>query len=229
MPRLKLLRSKPPRQVIDTFQEGLDLPRKSVDALNAWLKGNKSLVASLDFPEITFHASAATGLSRGDVIRLLNVVFSVAIHIEDDAKLEDAIADLQTLDFSAEQLENFRALMAGLRFPESSLIRNISSAASAAIPTVQGTRIVCDLRAVFEDESDTVAKQNVQAKLRALVPVIIMTLIIEDENGDDRSVVFQLPEAAFARFTRELARAGDKLAQLNEIGRKASAQANAKE
>jgi len=217
---MKLLPGKVPPRTVEYYKEAMDVPRKSVEPFNAWLRKNMPLVTSLHFPEIAFQAKTVTGLPLDEVSYLLNAVLGIGIFVEDDAKLEDAVADLKALDFTAEQIENFRALMAGVRFPQSQLIRDVSLAAGAAVPTVQSTRLVCDLRGVFGDE----AEGQPSTTLRALVPVVIMSLDVDDESGNTKSVVVQFSEEAFSGFRRELARASEQLAQLTEIRRKATPQ-----
>jgi hypothetical protein len=218
--KFQFFTARPQDSTVDYYKESLDLPRASIESLNAWLRKNMTLVSSLDYEEMVFQAKAGTLLQGADVYRLLNLVVGTGILVEDDAKLEHAVADLKALGFTAEQIDNFQALMTGVRFPQSKLIRAASYAASAAIPTVQDTRVVCDLRAVFYDETEGPSS----LKLTALVPVVIMSLDVDDESGNTRSVVVQFPEIAFSRFRRELSRAAEQLAQLTEIGRKASPQ-----
>jgi len=220
MVQMKLFPSKPPSGSVEYLRESLGLARKSVESMNAWLRKNMALVTTLDFQEMAFQATAETGIPRQDVYRLLNLILIVGVLVEDDVKFDDAIADLKALEFTAEEIENFQVLMAGLRFPQSKLIRDVSSAVSSAIPTVQSTRFVCDLRAVFAEGTDG----QPSTKLRALVPVVVMSLDLDDDSGDSRSVVVQFSETAFSRFRRELARASEQLGQLNEIGRRATPQ-----
>ena len=156
--------------------------------------------------------------------RLLNAVLNVGVLVENDSHLEDAISDLKSLGLTEEQLENFRALMAGVRFAESKLLREIATVAIAAVPTVNDIRLVCDLRAVFEEDSPSAEaeKEHSRPPLKALVPVAILALDVMEESGNLKSVVVQLPETALVRLQRQLSRAADQLSQLREIGRTVS-------
>lgn len=221
MAQFKLLPSTPPPQVVESYQSTLDLPEPSLRQVNEWLTRHISLLSTLDYDEILFQMEGDLDLPHGDQVRILNLIFTVGTFIADDDKFSDALDDLNSLGISDEGLGKFRILMEDLRFPEGETYSKVQRAVSTAIPRVVDVRAVCDLRAVFEEVATPDSDESEIDKLHALVPVVILSMDIEDESRNIHSVVLQFSETSFTRFRRIISNAERQLARIKEIGKTA--------
>jgi hypothetical protein len=221
MAELKVLPGTPPAYVMRFLREGLALSKETLEAVNHWLKAHDADIQQLDHEEMVLRAHRDLGFPRHVVSPAIEAVLHVGMFAEDDHKFEALLSDLRAIKLTDDQVSNFTTLMDGLRFSSGPLLRKIWAAGTRAIPNVTDTRVVCDLRAVFAEEPRGQGKQEV-SKLLALVPMVIMSLDIQDESGDIKSVTVQFSEAAFARLGRILTEASRQLEQITQIGQQTS-------
>jgi len=219
MAQFKVLPGTPPPQVVESFQNISDLPEPSLRKANEWLRRKISLLSSLNYDEVLFHMEADLGFLHRDCVRILNVIFTIGTLIADDDKFSDALGDLSSVGISDEGLGKFRILMEDLRFPEGETYSKVQQAVNTAIPRVVDVRAVCDLRAVFEEVATPDTNESQIDILHALVPVVILSMDIEDESRNTRSVVVQLSETSFTRLRRLVLNAERQLARIKEIGK----------
>src|SRR2546428_6804614 len=144
MPEMKLLPSTPPPGIIENLRQGLSLTKEDLKARNAWLGKNRPVVDSLDFDEITYRAERDTHLGRNVLWPAINLVTNIGVLLENEFKLVDALADLETLGFSEEERQNFRTLMADVYFYEAPFLRKSCRASIQPIPTVTIIRVSGD-------------------------------------------------------------------------------------
>ena len=219
MAQFKLLPGTPPPQVVEYFQNISDLPEQTLRKANEWLRSNIPLLSSLHYDEVLFNMETDLDFPHRDCIRILNIIFTLSTLIADDNKFSDALDDLSSIGISDEGLGKFRILMEDLRFPEGETYSKVQQAVNTAIPRVVDVRAVCDLRAVFEEVATPDTNGSEIDTLHALVPVVILSMDIEDESRNIRSVVVQFSEMSFTRFRRLVLNAERQLTRIKEIGK----------
>jgi hypothetical protein len=217
MADLKLFPSEPPTRVVAVLRDVLRLPQPTLVKANSWLRSHSDLLLEWNLDE-ALSAAKETSLTRADLSRIFNVIFNFGMLVKNDDDLTVALSDIKTLGLDDGAVENFKVLMGGLRFPEGQLQRQVSLITNSAVPIVLDTRVVCDLRGVFEEEAGPDASEHGVAKLMALSPVAILSLDIEDESGDESSVVVQFSETDFKRFVRTILLAQKQLGEISKLG-----------
>lgn len=225
MPDYKVLPGEPPDQVLKNWKKTLSLSSDTLVVANAWLRAHGELLGTQEFQEIEFTATKDTGLADSDVTSILGTVFGLCVLAIDDAKFAGLQSDLKTLGLDEKSLANFAVLMEGLRFPDGELRLTTSLIVNAVVPRVTDVRAVCDLRAVFKTIATSDSADGDVRDLRALVPVVLMSLDIRDEAGEEKSVVVQFSSTTFERFQRAIRHAASQLTRITEIGEKATAEA----
>jgi hypothetical protein len=217
MADLKVFPSVPPTSIITVLREVLRLPRSTLVKANSWLRSHSDLLLTWNF-DVALSAAKETSLPQRDLSRILNVIFNFGMVVKNDDDFTAALSDIKTLGLDDEAVESFKVLMEGLRFPEGQLQRQVSLMTNSTVPTVLDTRVVCDLRGVFEEEAGPDASEHGVTKLMALSPVAILSLDIEDESGDESSIVVQFSETDFGRFVRTILLAQKQLGEIAKLG-----------
>src|SRR4029079_1172544 len=219
MPSLKLFpASLTSAHWLSQFKDALDMPEADLAAANAVLRGeSRTFLATLDYREVARRGAKETGLSEEDLRRILTVIFNLGFYVDTDSAFETALEDLVEAGLDESHRRGFSVLMNGLRFPAGRLAINVFSAVTSVVPNVIDARALCDLRAVFEDIASADAGDDKVTNLQALAPVVLLSLDIQDESGQYKSIVVQFSESGFSAFQRVVSNASLQLSKVLEI------------
>jgi hypothetical protein len=93
---------------------------------------------------------------------------------------------------------------------------------NAVLPTLEDIDIVCDVRAIFEDYVYPAPAKATGVDYRKLIGfsyLLLVELVTEDADGENRKLAFQMSEKSLADLQSALERAREQLNILKEVAR----------
>jgi len=185
------------------------LAPEQIEAITAWFRG-------LDYARLSGDLAATAAADLGVPVDALRLAFSLLNVVLLDQHREemgdaDLRAEMAAAELSDAAVEVVQRLVAGCVDRAEALNRGARTReySTAGLSSVEDVEVVCDLRAVVDQDAADALVGNAPAPRAGLlgwVPVVIMGVTVHESPDNHPKVSFQFTEEEFRNFARKIER-----------------------